>query len=159
VNIYDLSVIESAIEKIASENEGEIPDVLLQQLVEAQTQSLVQIEKLVNYIKHAEMFIGNCKAEESRIAERRQIVENRIASMKNYLVPYVDERGKFDTGTFTLSTRKSASVELDDNFNNPDYCVQVISYKPDKKKIKEVLQAGERIQGAKLIEKKNLQIK
>ena len=159
MNIYDVSIIENELERIAEANDGEIPSELLQKLVEAQTSSLEQVGKLVKYIKYAESFIDTCKSEEKRIADRRRIVENRIASIKNYLVPFVEKNKKVEAGTFTLSTRKSSSVELEDNFNDPDYCIQIISYKPDKKKIKLDIESGKEIPGAKLIEKKNLQIK
>ena len=79
--------------------------------------------------------------------------------MKKYLTPFVEERGKLDVGTFTLSTRKSSSVELDDNYMDSEYCIQVITHKPDKAKIKKVLQSGKQLKGARLIEKNNLQIK
>lgn len=159
MHIYELNLIENEIERIAKDNEGEIPEELLQQLIEAQTQSLEQVERLVKYIRHADQFVNACKDEEKRISDRRRIIENRIESMKKYLTPFVEERGKLDVGTFTLSTRKSTSVELEDNFNNLGYSERVISYKPDKMKIKKALQSGEQIKGAKLIEKKNLQIK
>ena len=159
MNIYEIDIIENAIERIAKENDGEIPEFYLKQLVEAQAQSIAQIENLVKYIRHAEQFIDACKDEEKRISDRRRTTENRIESIKKYLTPFVDDRGKFDAGTFTLSTRKSSSVELEDNFNDPDYCIQIISYKPDKKKIKLDIESGKEIPGAKLIEKKNLQIK
>ena len=159
MNIYDVSIIENELERIAEANDGEIPSELLQKLVEAQTSSLEQVGKLVKYIKYAESFIDTCKSEEKRIADRRRIVENRIASIKNYLVPFVEKNKKVEAGTFTLSTRKSASVELDDNFNNPEYSEQVISYKPDRKKIKGALQDDIKIEGARLISKLNLQIK
>ncbi|MCP3681901.1 MAG: hypothetical protein GY861_04350, partial [bacterium] len=65
-NIYNVSVIENQIERIAADNDGEIPDELLKELVEAQTKSLDSVENMVKYVRHLELGIVACKAEEQR---------------------------------------------------------------------------------------------
>jgi hypothetical protein len=159
MNIYDCDSIEKQIEFSAMTSDGEISEDLLKQLVETQTKSIEQIDKLLRYVRHLQLFSENCRQEKTRISELQNRADRRIDSIKKYLTPYVESRGKVDAGVFSLSTRKSESVELDDNFNDPDYSTQIISWTPDKKKIKDAIKNGKVIQGARLIQNINLQIK
>jgi len=78
------------------------------------------------------------------------------------MVDYVDQQGKITAGTFTLSTRKSESVELTDGFicpaNKSLYRTRLDRI-PDKALVKELLKKGDAVVGAQLVQKKNLQIK
>jgi hypothetical protein len=159
MNIYDCDSIEKQIEFSAMTSDGEISEDLLKQLVETQTKSIEQIDKLLRYVRHLQLFSENCRQEKTRISELQNRADRRIDSIKKYLTPYVESRGKVDAGVFSLSTRKSESIELDDNFNDPEYSTQIISWNPDKKKIKEAIKSGKVIQGARLMQNINLQIK
>jgi hypothetical protein len=159
MNIYEVISLEKQIEEIAKNNEGEIPEDKFKELIEAQTKSITQIEKLCRYIRHLELFSDTCKAEENRINSLRIKSEKRLENIKKYLIPFVAKKGKFDAGTFNLSIRKSSSVEIDKNFKNLDWGDITEKYTADKKLIKKALQNGSEISGAKLIEKENLQIK
>lgn len=159
MNIYDISLIESAIEKHAMDNDGEIPEELLKELVESQTKSVQQVEKLCHYIRHLEQGIDNCKAEEQRIKDMRQHAERRISSIKKYLTPYVLKKKKVDVGTFKLSSRRSQSVQLRDDFDVLEYISEEVVRKPDKIRIKEALKNGEDIPGAFLLNSDNLQLR
>lgn len=159
MNLYDVAQIELEIDRIAEANEGEIPEEKLQELVLAQTQSIMQIEKLCRYLKHLEQFQEMADEEIKRIGHLKQQADNRMKSIKHYLTPYVVARGKFDCGTFRLSTRKSTRVEIDEDFNVKEYMREKITYSPDKEKIKEVITSGGMIPGARIVESDNLQIK
>jgi hypothetical protein len=159
MNIYDVQEIELQIDRIAESNDGEIPEDLLQELIIAQTSSIVQVEKLCRYIKHLEAFDTMADMEIARISNLKARANNRMASIKKYLTPFVKERGKFDAGTFRLSTRKSTRVEVDQGFNDPAYMVEKTSVSPDKVKIKDALTSGTQLPGARLVESDNLQIK
>lgn len=159
MNIYDIVAIERQLEAIAEANEGEIPEEKLMELVEAQTKSVEQIDKLCRYMRHMEMGADACTAEVIRIEAMRDKAKNRIASIKKYLTPFVAKRGKMTIGTFTLSVRKSESVELDDQFFNANFSRVVETVKPNRKMIKEALKEGLKIKGARLVDKQNLQLK
>jgi hypothetical protein len=67
-------------------------------------------------------------------------------------------------GTFTLSTRKSSPVEIDETkFFAPstakEWCREKVTYDPDKAKIKAALEAGTQIEGAKIVDRESLQVK
>jgi len=159
MGIYDVTKIEQEIERVASEHEGEIPQELLQELVEAEMKSMESIEKMCRYVRHLEQFVTTCKDEKERINTLQKQAETRLDNVKKYMQPYVSNRGKFNVGTFKLSTRKSEFVVLSANFNDQEYCKEIIEIKPDKKRIKEALKSGTVIKGATLMSKENLQIK
>jgi hypothetical protein len=169
LTLYDCSRIITAIEAIAEENEGEITDEQLQALVQAQTTSMTKLGNLCAFIRHVEGRINLCKEEEQRLAARRKAAENRLESVKRFLTPFVSEqRAKLgrplEVGTFSLSTRRSESVSIDEErfftkANTKSYCVEKVSYQPDKKFIKDMLKGGTEIEGAMLVENESLQIR
>lgn len=169
LSIYQCDEIVKQIEAIAAANEGEIPEDQLALLVQAQTTEMTKLGGLCGFIKYVEHRIDACKQEETRIAAIRKTAEKRLAAIEAYLVPFVSqyraEKGRpLDVGTFTLSTRKSESVEIDDvNFNSEEnrknWCTEKVSYTPKKTEIKQALKAGQEIHGAKIANHENLQIR
>ena len=165
MNLYDIMVIEREIEIRAEQNGGEISDEEFKNLVEYQTTSIIKIENLCKYVRHLELFQAQAKEEINRINELKKKAEKRVNSIKKYMTPYVMQKGSIDAGTFKLSTRKSKSVDLSDEFFRVyeqvenEYLVPVLTFKPDKKKIKQDIEDGNEIPGARIITKENLQIK
>ena len=86
MSIYDVTTIENELHRIASENEGEIPEALLQELVEAQTKSLQSIEKLCGYVRHLQHTQDAAKAEEDLINQIRQAAYNKESMFQAYLL-------------------------------------------------------------------------
>lgn len=160
--VYDVMQIEAEIEKLMDANE-EIPQEKWDDYMALQLKTDEMVERLVKYIKHLEYSADAMKAEMLRIGYRKTKAGERIESIKNYLAPYVKTRGKFDVGTFCLSTRKSEAVQLDPIFleriEGNEYMTKITEFIPDKKKIKEDLKQGVVIDGASLVERDNLQIK
>jgi len=160
INIYDVIPLEREIERIAEDNQGEIPDELLEALVKAETKTIAQVESLVKYIRHLELGIDACKAEEDRIATVRERADKRLQNIKKYLTPYVRYCRGVEAGTFKLSIRKSSRVITADNFDEKEYMRHTPErWDVDKKKIKADIKAGKEVAGASLIEAENLQIK
>lgn len=159
MNIYDVTDMENQIDRIASENQGEIPEEMIKELVELQMKSIATITGLCKYIKSIDLFSEACKSEENRIAELRERAENRKESIYKYLTPFVARDGRIDAGTFKLSVRKSERVEVDDDFNHVDYTYIEELLKVDKTKLKEDLKKGIVVKGARITEHDNLQIK
>jgi hypothetical protein len=116
MNLYDIMVIEREIEIRAEQNGGEISDEDFKNLIEYQTTSITKIENLCKYVRHLELFQEQAKEEIKRINELKKKAEKRVNSIKKYMTPYVMQKGSVDAGTFKLSTRKSKSVDLSDEF-------------------------------------------
>lgn len=165
MTLYDCDRILSEIDAIAAENDGEITEEQMKALVEAQTTSIAKLGKLCGFMKYLEHGIDACKKEEERIAKMRKTATNRLKSVKHYLLPYLKEHGKTTIDTFTLSTRKSTAVAVDEPFfvTDPDYkhWSRHIpeSWEPDKAKIKAALKDGVEIQGCSIEERVSVQLK
>ena len=165
-SLYDcLSVIQQA-DELAEHNNGELPEDAMEAIVKAHTTSIGKLRGLVGYIKYCDGQEMICKAEVARIQAKAKTYANRTESIKQYLLPWViaekERTGKnTEVGTFTLGTRKSQSVELDEGFADMNYCEAVTVIKPDKRKIKEFLKANPKlyILGATLKNNQNLSIR
>lgn len=161
MNLYDVREIEAEIDQIAKENEGEIPEDKWETLVIAKTQALNQVEKLVQYIRHLELGIENVDSEIERLQTIKTHANNRINSIKSYLLPFVNSssNSKIEVGTFKLSIRKSEQVIVDESLLDKQYLKEKISYTPAKDAIKLALKSGIEVTGAYLKQNFNLQIK
>lgn len=117
------------------------------------------LEKLCKVRSNIKSDIEAFKSEEKRIAEQRKRLEKALERNEKYILFIHSQSGndKDIAGTFTVSTRKSESVILDEGFENKDY--GVFEFKADKKAIKEALKNGIELVGAKIIVNENLQVK
>lgn len=121
-----------------------------------------KIESIACYIKNLTAEVEALKAEETSLAERRKAKERKIENIKEYLTNCLRTAGKakFETSKCALSFRKSTAVEISDTFfdDAPDWLIR-IKKEPDKTAIKKLLQSGQAVKGAALIEKESLQVK
>ena len=159
LTLYECDELIKIIETKAEMNDGELSEEDMQSIVEAQTTSIQKLNGLINYVMYLDGFSELAKKEITRIQERKKTAENRVDSIKRYLLPYVLKNGKKTVGTHTISTRKSKGVVLADEFNNIQYGEIVETFKPDKKKIKESIENGIEVQGAVLEERVNVSIR
>lgn len=164
--LYDCLSVLQALDELAEANDGNLPEDATQALVLAHTTSLDKLQRLVGGIKWMEKEAAYCKSEIDRIQARKKSFENRLASIKKFLTPYVQAEKKrtgnnVTVGTVTLGTRKSQSVELIEGFSDIRYGKNKTTFQADKKKIKEELKANPDIVilGAELVSKVNLSIK
>ena len=118
------------------------------------------IETLCKIRANKKARIENLKVEIARLTEKMQLEKKRIERLEKKDIPFLmDKTGKdkLDAGTFSLSYRKSTQVQVSVNFNNGDY--MRVKTEIDKAKIKADLLAGAQIEGACLVENKNLQVR
>ena len=119
-------------------------------------------EKLEGYamvVKNIESDIEGLKAEERRLADRRKSLENGVKRMKEAMQDTLLLTGekRIKTQKFTISLRKSSSVEIENEDLIPEEFVKItktISKSELAKRLKET-----EIPGAKLVEKESLQIR
>lgn len=119
-------------------------------------------EKLEGYamvVKNLESDIAGLKAEEKRLADRRKSLEEGVKRMKEAMQDTLLLTGekRVKTSKFTISLRKSTSVEVENEDLIPHEFVKItktISKSELAKRLKET-----EIPGAKLVEKESLQIR
>lgn len=114
-------------------------------------------DKAIAIIKLSENMTADTSAidaEIDRLKARKQVIENRKKSLREYLLRNMEACGitKIESPLFTATLRKGVeSVEIEDQSKLPDEFVTVeVVTKPDKNLIKAKLKAGEGIPGASL---------
>lgn len=119
-------------------------------------------EKLEGYamvVKNLESDIAGLKAEEKRLADRRKSLEEGVKRMKEAMQDtlFLTGEKRVKTSKFTISLRKSTSVEVENEDLIPEEFVKItktISKSELAKRLKET-----EVPGAKLVEKESLQIR
>ena len=102
------------------------------------------------------------KAEKDRLAVRQKVAEKEVERINSTILFALKNTGKDKvvSGTFTVSTRKSSQLIVDeDNFNDDRFIEKVVTQKIDKMAIKQAIKQGEIIDGCQIKEVENLQVK
>ena len=160
ITLYDYDEIQKLIDDAAESNGGEISESDMALMVQAQTGAIEKLGNLVGYIKSLEYKADNFKAEAKKLTDKAKYAENRVESIKKFILPYLREKGgKVTAGVHTLSIRKSAGVVLADGFDNPMYCERKVVLTPDRKRIKESIESGIEVKGAVLEQRESVQVK
>ena len=119
-------------------------------------------ESVACYIKNLDAFAASLKSEETNLSERRKSAERKADNLKKYLTSCLDavNRDKLETARAKVSFRKSIQVSIADEAVLPaDFKVETVTVKPDKTAIKKAIQSGQEVNGASLVENRNIQIK
>ena len=153
--LYELESKIANFEFIIDEETGEITNA--DELDKIELERETKIENVALWIKNLNSDIEAYKREKESFAEKERVAKNKLESLKGYLA-YALHGDKFKTDRVNISYRKSETVQLADNFDNPKYLIPQ-EPKIDKMAIKKALKDGEEVKGAMLIEKQNIQVK
>lgn len=139
------------------EETGEVTN--FNELEELQLQRDELIENVALWIKNLDYDVKALKEEEKSLADRRKAKENKIESLKGYLISALDGE-KFETTKVRLSYRKSQRLECDDLSAIPEeYLKTKINFELDKNALKTAIKNGAIIEGCRIVENTSLQIK
>ncbi|RSJ88432.1 siphovirus Gp157 family protein [Streptococcus cristatus] len=119
-----------------------------------------KVENTVKVIKNKEADVDQLKEEIDRLTKRKKSIENDITRLKTGLQEAFETTGheKVKGLLFTVTLAKNQpSVVVDENLLPKKYFV--ITKKPDKNAIKELLNAGKKVKGATLQESRSLRIR
>jgi len=159
-SLFHISSEMMLIEQQLEDNGGELTPELEQALEITQKELQTKAFNYCKYIKHLESQISAAKIYEDQIRDYKQKKVRAIEGLKNALKNAVDNFGKIETEFFTVSLRKSESIDIIDEDQIPDKfktIKQTISI--SKSDIKAAIKKGEVVFGAVLNENTNLQIK
>lgn len=136
---------------------GEIIDP--ERLDALQMERSQKIESVALWIKNLSADVLAYKAEKESFAEREKVAKAKIERLKTWLTEALEGQ-KFSTAKCAVSFRKSARVEIEDPDCIPKHLmVETMTIQPDKNAIKEILKSGQEINGCRLVESINPQIK
>lgn len=114
------------------------------------------------YIKNLDAFTTALKEEEAKLAQRRKTAEKKLDYLKTLLTSCMDASGrdKYESAAVKISFRISTQVNIFDEKALPEaFVTEVITTKADKTAIKKAIQSGVVVNGAELVENRNIQIK
>ena len=137
---------------------GEVLDT--QALDDLQMEKWTKVDNICRYIKNLQSDMEQYKGEVDKLTARAVSAQKKIDSLKEYLAMHLEAGKKADVPSAQIRWRKSTVVSIPDEKQVPlCYMKQVITTKPDKLAIKDLLKAGKAVPGATLEEKQNLSIK
>lgn len=139
-----------------TEREGTLEAVIGQFEVKAQS--------VIAYIKNQEITEKMLEGHIRRMTGKLKAVKARNQSLKDYLARNMQAAGiteiKADDGTFKASFRKSEAVVILDEAQIPaEFMREAVKTEPDKTAIRKAIESGRQVAGAKIEERKNLQIR
>lgn len=153
MNLYE---IDQAIMSLIDEETGEVKDY--EAFASLQMDKETKIENTALYIKNLLSDAEQLKAEKQRFAERQKQAEAKAESLKNYLDLFLAGE-KFSSTKVNVTYRKSSSIDVYDITKIPDKYLKFADPTADKTAISTALKNGVVIEGAKIVEKNNIQIK
>ncbi|OQP13181.1 siphovirus Gp157 family protein [Geobacillus thermoleovorans] len=159
MKLYELTENYTKLLEMAEEMDTDAIVDTLEALQEAIEDKAENIAKL---IRNLEADVKVIRDEEKRLAERRQVIENKIERLKSYLQEQLEIAGieKVKRPTITVSIRKNPpSVDvIDETLIPADFLIPQPA-KVDKRAILERLKNGEHVPGAALKQTKGVQIR
>ena len=116
---------------------------------------------VIAVVRNQELTIEALDHEIKRLKAMKDGVENKLDKFKNYIKNAMLINGieKIDTNLGSIKFTKSTSTEIfDESLIDKKFIETVTTEKILKEKIKKALKSGEEVQGARLVENKNLKI-
>lgn len=165
MSIYtDIADIENAINGVIENADEFNADVeaALSNLMQARQDTIVEgMERLAKVRVNKQANIAGIDAEIERLKARKERLNKTVDWLEGYIHNLLKASGekKIEAGNFVVSTRKSQSLYLEADFNNPEYMRTKTTVEPDKMAIKAALKDGAVIEGAALTAKENISIK
>lgn len=165
--LYDLTQetasLERLLEDIIDYETGEITDADV--YAELESELKVQIEQkstgIIKYVRNAESDVEQIKAEVKRLTELAKRKERKIENLKKYVAMCFGAMNtkKIETNLGNISLRKSISTVIDEKKIDKKYGTVEEVVKFNKTTIKKLLEEGEIIEGASLVENSNITIR
>ena len=141
---------------------GEIDPEMVKELNELQEARDVKLDNIGAFMKDLTAEIKALKDEMDILAKRKKAKERQYEWFKAYVASDLlrNDQSKFESARVVFSFRKSVAVSIPDETKIPKkYFIKQITEKLDRDGIGKLLKEGQKIRGAELIEKQNLQIK
>ena len=145
---------------MAVEN-GDIPEEAIADTLESIEASIDdKIDNTACVIKVLEAEEAAIKAEEERLAKRRKAKEKAKERVKAYLSEMILAMGRteFESPRNKISFRRSEETVCDNKVLDRKWMRKKETFEPDKVAIKNAILSGEKIPGAEIVVKQNLQI-
>ena len=121
----------------------------------------LKLKNCVWWYKNKKAEAEALKAEKMKLAARQKTAERQAEWMKDYIDMDLDGKPfkPEDDVTVNVAYRKSTTVECTSIFDVPDEYLRYKEPELDKEKIKKAFKEGIDVEGCRIVEKNNIQIK
>ncbi|MGL5960558.1 MAG: siphovirus Gp157 family protein [Cetobacterium sp.] len=165
--LYELTqetaCLERLLEDIIDYETGEISDSDVYSELEDELKEQIKQKStgIIKFIRNTESDVEQIKTEAKRLSELAKRKEKKIDNLKKYVALCLEVMGtkKIETNLGNISIRKSISTVIDEKVLDKKYAVVEQVYKFNKTEIKKLLETGEVIEGAKLVENSNITVR
>lgn len=155
------AIIDWMFEEVDEET-GEVKAENVNKLKELQEARDQKLDNLGAFIKNLTSDVESMKAEKDILDKRIKTKQKKIEWLKAYVASdlIANDQAKFESSRVVFSFRKSTLVSIPDETKIPKkFFEKVVTEKLKREEIGKLLKAGEKVRGAELVEKQNLQIK
>lgn len=153
MKLYEIKEEILKLESIEADGDQSLEEAIKNSLDDLDMEFEEKIENVVMLYKEVERDIDVIKAEVARLNSRKKQFENRIESMKQYVIDSMQalDRKTVKTAKHTISTVSGKDVAVIDDVDKLDENLVVIKVTeaPDKKAILKALLSGD-VEGAHL---------
>lgn len=144
---------------LIDEETGEIDEEIFDRLENLQIEKDQKIESIACIIKSDRADAKSIKTEADSLKRRATSLENTADRLERWLDQILDGE-KFETSRCRIGFRRTQSVSILDENVIPDEFVDVrVERKPVKSLIKEALKEGKEVNGAVLIDRRNINVR
>lgn len=150
--------IEAAILECVDEETGDVVDIDRLQSLEMERDT--KISNIACWAKDLKAEAEALKAEKQNLKKRQKAAENKAEQLKSFLAMYLNG-AKYKDSKVSISYRKSTKTIIDEDLDIntlPDE-YKSVKVTPSLTAIKEALDSGVVIDGCKLVESNNIQIR
>lgn len=168
MKLYELSNEIVALDELYAnsidEETGEIKDSKVLEELENEVKNQLQNKGigLIQFFRNNDLTLEAIDAEIKRLQNLKKSLKGKNDNFKQYIIFNMERSGikKIETELGTLSLRASKSVDIyDEKLIDKKFVTQVIEEKISKTDLKKAIEAGEEVQGARIVSKNSLQIK
>lgn len=161
LKLYEINdLLYQAMEELrrqAEENDGVVADDWSKFADDLDMERTAKLLDIGRYVKNLLAEAEAIKAEKTALAKRQAGLEAHAERMKSYMAANMKPGEKQSDANTRISWRRS-EVVIVENIETLPIGYTKITKEPMKKEIKEAIKAGEKIDGARIEEKLNLQI-
>lgn len=117
-----------------------------------------KVENICLWIKNLKAEAEALKAEKDAFAQRQKSVETKMESLKRYISNYL-EGTPFKSAKVQVSFRKSKQLDIDEGTIIPDEFLRFKEPEVNKTDLKKAIESGLKLEGVRIVENQNIQIK
>lgn len=157
-NLFNINEDIFRLHQQIEENGGELTPELEEQLTITEDERESKCEGYVHVIRELKSRSQFIKDEAKRLLDAARTYDKSVERLEDSLLQSIVQLGSVKTNFVSISTRRNKSVEIDDNVEIP-LAYQRVKIEANKTAIKEALESGVDVPGARIVEKFSLLIR